>query len=172
MTDSARELMRTCKEQVSVQNQRLIFQRKKDTRQAETCVEWLLGNSHTSGSGYTFLVERTQPQQPLIVSAFPLPPQSPPVALDAPAAGILVILRDPDHQLAVQWQVFARQFRLTTAELRLCVAWANGLTLSEYSEKFHISTHTARSQMKSIFNKTGTHSQIQLLRLIFAFVHL
>jgi DNA-binding CsgD family transcriptional regulator len=84
---------------------------------------------------------------------------------------LLVILRDPDRQPAVQWQVFAQQFRLTAAELRLCVAWANGLTLSEYSEKFHVSPHTARSQLKSVFDKTNTHRQVQLLRLIFAFVY-
>ncbi len=47
----------------------------------------------------------------------------------------------------------------------------NTIALDEYSEKFHISPYTARSQLKSIFDKTGTHRQVQLLRLIFAFVH-
>jgi DNA-binding CsgD family transcriptional regulator len=98
-------------------------------------------------------------------------PPAPRVPDDSAAALILLILRDPDRQPAVPWQVFARHFHLTDAELRLCVAWASGLTLREYSEKFHVSPHTARSQLKSIFDKTSTHRQVQLLRLIFAFVH-
>jgi DNA-binding CsgD family transcriptional regulator len=167
LTDSAGRLLETCKEQLNVQNRQLIFHQKDYAGNFETCSEWLLGGSPAAGSGHTFLVERRPPRQPLIFSVFSLPPRCP---SDHAAARLLVILRDPDRQSAVPWQVFARQFQLTPAELRLCVAWANGLSLAEYSEKFHVSPHTARSQLKSVFDKTGTHRQVQLLRLIFAFV--
>ena len=84
---------------------------------------------------------------------------------------LLLVLRDLGHRCAPNWLCFAKRFGLTQTELRLCIALTKDLSVAEYSEKFHISIHTARSQLKSVFEKTGTHKQVQLLRLIFAFVH-
>lgn len=83
---------------------------------------------------------------------------------------VFCLPRDPRQRRGQNWQCFAQRFGLTPAELRLCIALTDGLSLAEYSEQFHISPHTARSQLKRIFAKTGTHRQVQLLRLIFAFV--
>jgi DNA-binding CsgD family transcriptional regulator len=83
----------------------------------------------------------------------------------------LIVLRDPGHLCEPNWICLAERFGLTQAELRLCIALTKDLSIAEYSEKFHISPHTAFSQLKRIFEKTATHSQIQLHRLIFAFVH-
>jgi DNA-binding CsgD family transcriptional regulator len=169
LTDSACRLLETCKGSIRLHDGRLLFKEKENTCNFAALAQWVQEYSSPADTGETFLIKRPPPWPPLILSAFPLPP--PPFPEDFIAVRILVILRDPDRQPAVQWQVFAQQFQLTAAELRLCVAWANGLTLREYSEKFHVSLHTARSQLKSIFDKTGTHRQIQLLRLVFAFVH-
>lgn len=74
MTDSARDLLRTCEEQISVQSQHLIFHRKKDASQFDAYVKWMLPGGPTAEPGYTFLVSRMSPRQPLIISAFHLPP--------------------------------------------------------------------------------------------------
>jgi DNA-binding CsgD family transcriptional regulator len=169
LTNSACRLLETCKGSIRLRDRRLLFEAKENTCDFAAFAQWVQEYSPPADAGETFFIKRPPPRQPLILSAFPLP--SPAFQEDSAAARMLVILRDPDHQPAVQWQAFAQQFQLTAAELRLCVAWANGLTLSEYSEKFHVSSHTARSQLKSVFDKTDTHRQVQLLRLIFAFVH-
>lgn len=118
-------------------------------------------------SGGTVAVRSPQSQQPLVVSIFPLPPREPPLA--AAAARILVILRDPARAPATCWEVFAQHFGITPAELRLCQALADDVTLPDYCARHALSDNTARSQLKSVFSKTGVRRQSELLRLIRAF---
>jgi DNA-binding CsgD family transcriptional regulator len=68
-----------------------------------------------------------------------------------------------------QWLLFIKQFNLTPTEERLCRAFADGLTLKDYCEKWNVATGTARTQLHILFGKTATHRQSDLLRLIFLF---
>lgn len=54
-------------------------------------------------------------------------------------------------------------YGLTTAQSDLVASLIKGLTLSEHAERFCITKNTARSTLKSIFLKTATSSQNQLL---------
>lgn len=80
---------------------------------------------------------------------------------------ILVLLSNPGYISEGQWQIFRRLYQLTGAELRLTAALSVGLSLEAYSLKYQVSIHTTRSQLKSIFAKTGTRRQADLVRLIF-----
>jgi len=121
----------------------------------------------STGGGDTFFIERP-PAEPLIASVFTLSL----IQARSMERQFLLVLHDPSHRCAPNWICLGERFGLTQAELRVCVALTGGLSIAEYSEKFHISPHTTRSQLKRIFEKTDTHSQVQLQRLIFAFVHL
>lgn len=57
-------------------------------------------------------------------------------------------------------------YDLTPAEARLLRALASGLRLQFYAESIGVQASTARSQLKSIFHKTGTTRQAELLSLI------
>ena len=81
-----------------------------------------------------------------------------------------VTLRDSNDYPVHQWQFFTEQFTLTQAKSRLCHDLADGLTLNDYCHKWHITICTARSQLSSVFSKTTTRRQTELLRLIY-FVH-
>jgi len=59
----------------------------------------------------------------------------------------------------------ARLFELTPAERRVVDHLVGGEGLREAAEALHISIHTARGQLKSIFRKTGRRSQSELLLL-------
>ena len=85
------------------------------------------------------------------------------------AARYMVTLCDPNHCPAQQWLFFKKQFNLTPAEARLCHSFADGLTLNDYCEKWKVTVSTARSQLHSVFGKTSTHRQSDLLRLIFLY---
>ena len=85
------------------------------------------------------------------------------------AACYMIFLYDPNHYPSQQWLLFIKQFNLTPAEARLCRAFADGLTLNDYCEKWNVTTGTARSQLHIVFSKTSTHRQSDLLRLIFLF---
>jgi DNA-binding CsgD family transcriptional regulator len=55
---------------------------------------------------------------------------------------------------------------LSAAEARLVSALCNGGTLVEAAEKLGISTNTAKTQLASVFSKTGTTRQSELVALI------
>ncbi|WP_045225448.1 helix-turn-helix transcriptional regulator [Methyloterricola oryzae] len=119
--------------------------------------------------GGAFVVERRAPLPPLLLTVLPLSRQTPE---DTLIARTMLILRDLSRIPVPQWQVFAQHFKLSGAETRLCLALADGLSLSDYSKKFHLSLHTSRTHIKSVFLKTETRRQADLLRLIFAFTRL
>lgn len=127
------------------------------------------GFSKSSSHCSVMTIERATSNHPLVLSLFPLPPAAPE---EEHAPRMMVIFRDPDNIPTPQWQIFARHFQLSATEIRLCLAMAEGLTVAEYSEKYHISLHTARSHLKSVFAKTSTRRQADLLRLIFTFTRL
>lgn len=55
---------------------------------------------------------------------------------------------------------------LTSTELALANAVAHGSTLAVYARERGVSLHTARAQLKTIFQKTGTHRQAELVALM------
>ena len=56
--------------------------------------------------------------------------------------------------------------KLTPAEARIALGIARGNALSVIAEAHGISVATARTQLKSVFAKTGTHRQAQLAALM------
>jgi DNA-binding CsgD family transcriptional regulator len=62
--------------------------------------------------------------------------------------------------------LYSRTFRLTPAEARLAVRLASGASLMESADEFGVTHNTVRAQLRAIFDKTGTHRQIDLVRLL------
>lgn len=105
-------------------------------------------------------------QDPLLLSCIRLPQ---PAVKNLSVASYLITLRNPHHYSLPKWHFFIEEFNLTRAEARLCRALADGLTLNDYCANWHVTLNTARSQLRSIFAKTLTHGQSDLLRLIYLF---
>jgi DNA-binding CsgD family transcriptional regulator len=79
---------------------------------------------------------------------------------------VAVFISDPDLRESASQQILGQLFELSPAESNLAILLSRGLTLAEASEMQHISQHTARAQLKSIFAKTGVSRQAELVRLI------
>ena len=60
----------------------------------------------------------------------------------------------------------ARTFGLTPTEARIAIHLASGGSIAGYTELFGVSAGTARSQLKSIFAKTGVDRQAALVALV------
>jgi DNA-binding CsgD family transcriptional regulator len=55
------------------------------------------------------------------------------------------------------------RFDLTPAEARLVVHLVTGTSLKSSAKVFGVSYETVRRQVKSVFHKTGTHRQSELV---------
>jgi DNA-binding CsgD family transcriptional regulator len=102
----------------------------------------------------------------LLLNCFQFPkPDEPNLSV----ARYMITLNDPSNYPSRNWLLFIKQFHLTPAEARLCRMLADGLTINTYCERWKVTISTARSQLHTIFSKTSTHRQSDLLRLIFLF---
>lgn len=63
-------------------------------------------------------------------------------------------------------QRLSRIYGLTAAEARLCLDLAEGLDIEECAARRKTKPHTARTQLKSVFGKTGVRRQAELVALV------
>ena len=98
----------------------------------------------------------------LHVDALPLPRDvTPPRRIVA-----LLSLRETGDAGRSLAETLRRRFALTPAETRLALALAGGMRLREAAERNGVRLSTARVQLKSIFWKTETHRQAELVALL------
>ena len=81
------------------------------------------------------------------------------------AKAILMVV-DPDAQRAPAEPILRQAFGLTPAEARLAAGLARGCDLGQVAAAHRIRAGTARAQLKSIFAKTSTRRQAELVALI------
>ena len=62
--------------------------------------------------------------------------------------------------------MLAAVFGLTAAETRLAAQLASGASLAEAAEKLKVSRTTVRTQLQSVFAKTETRRQADLMRVL------
>lgn len=82
------------------------------------------------------------------------------------SAVAVVFFNDPDCIPAVPADVLRELFGLTFAEARLAQDLVAGKSLLEAAEQCRIKHETARTQVKSMFQKTGARRQSELLLLL------
>ncbi|RJG07571.1 hypothetical protein D3870_17635 [Noviherbaspirillum cavernae] len=80
----------------------------------------------------------------------------------------LVFVFDPDYAPSLTPDRVRKLFGLTDAEARLAVGLCSGRTLDDIAHERTISPHTLKTQLKSIFAKTGTNRQTELVSLLLA----
>jgi DNA-binding CsgD family transcriptional regulator len=82
------------------------------------------------------------------------------------ASGCVAVFLSKPGGLKLPPQRLAEQYGFTSAEGRLAVKLAALRNVEQAADDLCISVHTARSQLKSIFAKTGVQSQSELLMLL------
>lgn len=78
----------------------------------------------------------------------------------------VILLADPDEEIPLPAHVLKSLYSLTATEARLAEALVNGLSVEQFAKRSKTSYNTARSHLKSIFVKTRTNRQVDLVRLL------
>ena len=81
-------------------------------------------------------------------------------------AHALLNFRELEEQVSITRDSLREHFGLTPCEASLAKALTDGKSLKDASSKMDISIWTARSHLRSIFLKTDTHRQAELVSLI------
>lgn len=104
---------------------------------------------------FTFLCNRPSGEVPYCLTAF---------SGGASESAILVINDATQGNANTAWLMEA--YGLTPAERALALGLVSGLTLVEVANQPKVTRETVRSQMKSLFDKTHTRRQADLIRLL------
>jgi DNA-binding CsgD family transcriptional regulator len=115
--------------------------------------------------GGALAVPRRSGNRPLQVLAAPLSRCRPSFSIE-PRAMAIVLLIDPDREVTTSEDALRCMYRLTRAEAKLVRALADGQRLEGYCEQAGISSNTAKTHLKSVFIKTDTDRQPELLRVV------
>ena len=81
-------------------------------------------------------------------------------------AGALLVFSDRRLSRLPGSTSLVSMFNFTPAEVRLATHLASGESVSDAANQLSLSVETIRSQLKSMFSKTGTHRQSELLNLL------
>lgn len=129
-------------------------------------VERTLDGQHVADGPTTTVlaIDRRRRQQPYLVAAFPLRHEDPSMQRRPRAAAIFV--SDPERPVSLPARDLERLFGLTPAESQVAALLAGGDRLDSTAEKLGVTTGTARTHLKHIFDKTGTGRQSELAQLL------
>ncbi|HYP57684.1 MAG TPA: helix-turn-helix transcriptional regulator [Beijerinckia sp.] len=120
------------------------------------------GPSHEAAAiGVTSIARTNAP--PLLVHGVPLVRTAQDLFAQAKA---LLLIGNPSQQTTLHEIILHQAFGFTSAEAAISVALARGHDLDEIAQMRAVSIGTIRSQIKSIFAKTDTRRQAELVALL------
>lgn len=104
--------------------------------------------------------------EPLMLTINPLSEWAGFSELQRDQVAAAVFLSRPDQRHALSRRLLKQSYGLTERECDICEAFVNQASLDEVAETCEISVETVRHYLKLIFDKTGQHSQAELMRLL------
>lgn len=78
----------------------------------------------------------------------------------------LVVVVDPDNRPQPPKDLLRNLFGLTNGEAGIALRVANGQGLTPISEELSVSIATVKTHLQHVFDKTDTHRQAELIRLL------
>ena len=85
------------------------------------------------------------------------------LGVEATSAAVLLLACDLHEATGIPHESMMTSFGLTPAEARLSSALVAGRSLADYAREVGLSRNTARNQLATIFEKTGTRRQAELV---------
>ncbi|TVO76748.1 helix-turn-helix transcriptional regulator [Sedimenticola selenatireducens] len=126
-----------------------------------------MGRDHP-GSNALRLLGDPENHQPLVLLGVPVSRETASFWCPTERTAAILYIGSPAEQRRFCHDRLRQLFGLTPAEARVTELIANGLELKRIAQRLGSSQHTVRSQLKSIYQKTGTGRQGELVSLITA----
>jgi DNA-binding CsgD family transcriptional regulator len=117
-------------------------------------------------SGRSFICGRPSGKRPYVVHVLPLHGTATGEITRTRRA--LVIIVDPDHEPEPAAALLQHLYGLTTTEADVAVRMARGTDLKEVADSLSVSITTVRKHLQHVFEKTDTHRQAELVRMLLA----
>ena len=78
-------------------------------------------------------------------------------------------LNDPERPLLLDVKLLQRSYHLTKAKCELAQELASSESVNAISARLGVARATVKTQLESVFAKTGTHRHADLVKLLAAF---
>ena len=152
--------------ELAVRRGKLHAKSHADTVQLEHLTRRATGSDGQRPIGGAVAVQRADGGPPLQIIAAPVSPDNRTMLTSSVGAVALVVIHDPNEQAHIPQEMIRTMFGLTPAEAELLLALSHGQTPKQYSDEHHVTVNTARTHLKSLFAKTRTAKQSDLVRLM------
>ncbi|WP_373085154.1 hypothetical protein [Sneathiella sp.] len=119
----------------------------------------LTPDGETNDGEFAISLTRMESDSPLNVMVAP-------IGTGVAGKGAVLFVSDPAEPVEFSIETICRLYGLTPAEGRLTLGLTNGHTLDTLAEKWGVSMHTVRSQLRQVFRKTDTSRQSEVVKLI------
>jgi DNA-binding CsgD family transcriptional regulator/PAS domain-containing protein len=115
-----------------------------------------------SRTGSALTCTRSSGKRSYVVHVLPVAPSE----RDATRARALVVISDPEQNPEPPALLLRRLYGLTKAEAEVAVRVLRGVGLSPIAEELALSIATIKTHLQRVFEKTDTHRQAELIRLL------
>lgn len=160
MENLAARAMLATSDVLSGSGDRLTIKHIEDAMRFQVSVRHVLDTAHRKGS--IIVTIRRGDALPLLLAIQAL-------SRGAANKGLAVVqIIDPAAELTLPLESLSRHYDLTQAECRLIEQLVRGRTLGEAAIAMRLKEQTARTYLKQIFQKTGIHRQVELVRMVLA----
>jgi len=120
-------------------------------------------NGNGKSDGGQLAIARRNGRLPLLLDVMPIRDDGLPDGDNVRGSAVFII--DPDQSKVLSIDGLSKIFGLTLAEQQVSASVVNGMTIDQVAEERGTSSGTVRTQIKTIFSKTGVNSQSALVRL-------
>jgi DNA-binding CsgD family transcriptional regulator len=128
----------------------------------------LIGDNDGVRSGRTLLCERPSGKRPYVVHVLPLQRSAHPAGLTMTNPAAMIVIIDPELEPRPPVPLLRRFYRLTQTEAEVAVRIARGADVRHIAEELCVSVPTVRTHLQHLYDKTDTHRQAELIRLLVA----
>ncbi len=163
--NSAAQRLLTLGDLISFNGDQIVATRADDSAELELFINQLLVGDDADAQANVLTLGRAVPGRHLQVWGAPLRKTGDSIA-DEESPWAVLLIADPDEEIPLPAHILKSMYGLTATEARLAEALVNGLSVEQFAKKSKTSYNTARSHLKSIFVKTRTNRQVDLVRLL------